>query len=245
MATKTGTELVSAIKSHIGDRNNGKVGSTSVNDAVQDSINRALYDITRKHSFKELERAATISIVDSAYEYTMPTTDTDSNTISIKNILVATLQKAGETTVHRLVRINAQQRYRAYPDVSNTVTGYPSHYTEFGTKLNVFPYPDGSYTLTLYANTWPTLFAESTLGNAHPLGEYVNDLIENFAVADIFYKLEQIDDASLFMGKYEMGLTRTIGAIRTKPDHDIPTTISHQAANPAKQAFTGDYTGEI
>tara|TARA_R100000306_G_scaffold51415_2_gene48407 strand:+ start:12146 stop:12904 length:759 start_codon:yes stop_codon:yes gene_type:complete len=250
MATKTGTELKDAVKSHIGDRNNGKIGSLSVDSAVRDSINRALYDIVRKHSPKELEEIAQINVVDSNYIYNMPSTNTDLDTIKIKNILAATIQKVGEDTVNTLIRISARQRFRAFPDVSNNNPGYPSHYIEFGvnnssqSQVRFYPYPNGSYTVTIYANAWPPLFDDNNMGNAHPLDEYMNDLVENFAVADCFLKLEQIDDYSIFMSRYERSLKRTVGAILTKPDLDFPTQGVPHYANLANQAFSGDYTGE-
>lgn len=237
MATKTGAELIDAVKSHLGDRDTGKIGSEEVSVAIRDSLNRSMYDIARKHSVNELEAIATISVSSSAYEYALPTTDTDSSTILIKNILVANMVKVGETNTYTLIRIGARQRYRAFSDVTNTQTGYPTHYTEFRGKLNLYPYPDTNYTITLYVNTWPTLFDENNIATAHPFGEYFNDLIENFAVADCFYKLGQIDDATLFHAKYEVSLQRTVGAVRVKPDWDVPTLITSKSADPASDPF--------
>ena len=47
MAAKTGTQLQSAVQSHLGNRDSGTIGGVAIGDAVLDSINKAGMKITQ------------------------------------------------------------------------------------------------------------------------------------------------------------------------------------------------------
>jgi len=222
----TGTELVTAVQSHLGNRDSGKIGSSDVATAARDSVNKAISSIARRvKRVADLERNATVSVTTAGYEYAEPTTDEDSNTISVRAYLKASVFKVGETVGYPVVKIPLRMRDAYWPLTNSDRSGRPAYYNRFGSNLEVYPYPDDSYTINLRVLIWPTLYTSALLGNDNPLGIEWDDATEAYATAITFGKLQQNDDASWWQGQFEILYRETVEAVRNDPDLELDTNI--------------------
>lgn len=243
MAAKTGTELRNVVKSHLGDREDGYIGSDPVDTAVLDSINTALMVICKRYDADTMRRIAEIDVSDSAYQYNIPTTDEDGNTIRIKNFVRLTMQQDSETTRKTLIRLSTTRRDKVFPTTNTDHQGRPVYYSIWNQKIELFPYPDDDYTIYCRCNIWPTDIDSSTLGTSQPLGEEFDDVIENYAVYHCFTKLQQTEDASMWLGKFELSLKETINVLRAEPDWEPDMNMygSTYASNPIDNPFVRHY----
>ena len=81
---KTASQMSTVVKRNIGGRENGFVGTSSVDDMILDAINDTIMSIVKRQSdLPELQRDVTFQILDTDCTYDIPTEDVDGNTISI------------------------------------------------------------------------------------------------------------------------------------------------------------------
>ena len=216
MSAKTGNELITAVEQFIGGRTTGTIGGVAIPDVVLDSLNRGLWKFSRRYDIATLQREATIAVVSTAYVYAVPVLDKDSNTIRIKNILSCTMLRSGETTGVTIQRLTHQKRTQLFPHVTTDNQSRPSYYTVFGTNLELYPYPDDAYTLRLFVNIWPNDLAAS--GTSHSLGEEWDDILVEFAVADVYAKMQQMEDAAYWQAVYRDSLKQLRASLIDSPD---------------------------
>jgi len=225
MANSTITSLILNVKSNLGNRYTGKIGPQSVEDVALAKMNNIILDIAREFWYiPELERQATVAVTSSTNTYALPTTDVDSNDITISAIVKAIALKSGETRGYLLRRVSEAKRGEIYPTTSAALaTGRICAYTQFGGRIDFFPFPDGSYTVTLHCATLPTAV---TLANNSPYSRVWDDVIEAGATAWIFQALQLADDAGMWRSTYSRLIERNRRLFLRKPDW--------------KPGFTGD-----
>lgn len=223
---KTGQQLVNEVVGNIGDRQSGFIGTSSTSDACLEAINRALYMIAKRYDPHGLQAKTSTQVDSSTNLYALPTTDTSSNTISVKNILTAVLLPQGETYAHELKRITQQQmdEMERYPE--STTTGRPYYYSIFNDQIQVDPWPDKIdtnaapttddwYLLLMKVNCWPQPLL---IGSTHVMGIEWEDFIIYQASYWINAKLQQTDDAANYKILADREWKVTVGALADQPD---------------------------
>jgi len=219
MAAMTGQELIDAVKSHLGDRSSGMIGSIAVDTAVMNSVNKGLLRIGKKYNTKVLQRNLSLTVTDAAYRYAEPVLDSDGTTaISIKNYIKLVSVRSGETTGQPLVKLTTWRRDQLFPVTNISVTGRPQYYSVFASYLEFYPYPEDDYTISIRANIWPTKYTASNVDQVHPLGEQWDEALEAFATHDCFAKLQQSDDAASWYVIFRTALHDTKIAFEDDPD---------------------------
>lgn len=221
MASATGSQLITAVKDHLGDRASGYIGSQSVDNAAMSSINRALLRICTRYSLEALQRNTTVAVTSSTNVYALPTT-IGAETIRIKNLATRPVTVRGsETTGVPMERLSIFQRDTTFPYTNNSRTGRPLYYTIFNSQFELEPWPDTTYTMYLRLNIWPTSFTSGTLAQSHQLGEEWDQPIEEFATFDCFAKLQQTADAQLWLGMFRESFRELIKSMNLKPDSTL------------------------
>lgn len=217
--SRTGTQLLNDVKGNLGNRSDGYIGNQAIDTVTVKAINLAQLNISRKYQLPNLLRNATLALTSVAYQYSFPTTDTNANAITVRNILVTYLVKSGETTSTPLIRISVSKQDHAFGYISSSSsTGTPRYYTYYNNKLEFFPYPDGAYTAYFRLCVWHTDFDDNNMGTAQALGTEFDDVIENFATMVLYKKLQQIDDAAFWNNEYKLSLREAIKSVRHNPD---------------------------
>jgi len=219
MSAKTGTELITAVKDHLGDRASGYVGSRGVDDAVLDSVNKAVERIPKKYNVIALQKNLTISVTTAAYKYAVPVTDDSGNTIRIKNIFRLVRVLSGETTGYPVHKITTWKRDLVFPLTNSTVhSGPPSYYSIFAGYIELYPYPDDTYSIYLRVNCFANKITSATQGQPQPLGEEWDDVIEAYATHDMFAKLQEPNDSKNWYDIYEEELKIVKASLEDDPD---------------------------
>jgi hypothetical protein len=222
MAAKTGTELRNAVKSNLGARDTGKIGSSSVDAVVMDSINHAILEITLRDDTPALEDVlSTFAVTTADYRYALPTVNDAGTTVRLKNILSVRQQLSGDDIIYPMQRIGLKMRDRYFPYTNTSLTGRPEYYSIYQGYIELYPFPDSTYNLYWRFNIWPTLFTEDTMGSSHPYGPEWDFVIEFSATASCFYKLQQIDDAKLWHVRHATEMQRVVDSSRNTPDYDL------------------------
>jgi len=194
----TGQEFIDTVKSHLGDRSSGMIGSLPVDTAVMYAVNAALLRVARKKNFSEMERRLSIDVTDSAYQYPFPTLDTDgTTTIRVKkNLMQLTCIRNGETIGYPVKKLTTWRRDQIFPITdASSHTGRPEFYSIWANMLEVWPYPDDSYTLYLRCYIWPRLYTTALLSLSSPYDEDMDYCFEAAATGNCFARLQQQEDA--------------------------------------------------
>lgn len=200
MASRTASEIVTRVQDAIGNRFEGTMGSRDIQDVILDSLNDVISDVAKRYDLNVLARNATISVTSSNYRYAVPTSDTDSNTIRIKNILKASILRSGDTIGWELKRLSQRRKDSLFSVQSTTTSGRPIYYMKFGSNLELSPWPDTTYTVYLRTTIWPD---KITINQTHPLPEQWDSVLEAGTTADIFGRLQLVEDADRWLAIYE------------------------------------------
>lgn len=220
---KTVQELVNSVKSNIGDRQTGTIGSLSVDSAALNAINTCLIKIAKKKKhIKEFEKWATINVTSSTYLYPMPVLDTLGVAIRVKKILRIVSVRSGEVTGVPLERIHPLRRDTIFPLTNTSRVGRPTIYSCYSNTIELFPFPEDNYTLQMRVITWPVALTINSANSG--LGEEFDSVIEEYSTSECFSKLQQHEDAAVWMLKYEKDLEETLGSLNDYPDEEwFPT----------------------
>lgn len=223
----TTTEMVTLIKDHIGDRQTGFIGSQTVDAACLASVNKALRVITKIPNFnpEEQQEEQNLSLVTSAYSYTMPTFTHG----TLKSIISAVMKQTSETTGRSLIEIPISTFQTWFPIVDSSMTGRPVYFTFYHkTTVRFYPYPDSTYTVTFLANCFP---AELALAVDLPYDEIWDEAIEAYATFDVFAKLQQTQDAVNWRKIYKDARIETLGALRKYPSRALDINLKTKNIN--------------
>lgn len=228
--SRTGSRLIALALSHLGNKASGRIGAFTASEAAWESLNNGLMAICKDYDPPELQRALAIAITSSAYQYALPTSD-DGNTIRIKNILGSRVLASGETYDYDIKRVSHFDSVSRYHTPVSSNTGRPCMYRLFHNQIELLPYPDGDYTLTLWVNIWPTLFTGATLDNVHPFGFEWDTALEYFITAELFHKLQQVEESAAWNARWEREKVQVLQVLRAQSD------LYFDAAD-GKMAFT-------
>lgn len=226
MAAKTGSELIDVVSGNLGNRSSGLIGGKSTDDAILDAINEGIRRICRKYKVFQAEKKLTLTLTTSAYEYAVPTSDAAGATIKIRTFLKLVGYKTGETTGYPILPMTAIKRDQLFPLTNTDRTGRPQYYSRFAEYLDFWPYPDATYIVNIKCYVYPTVFTTASVANEHFLGEEFDDVIENYATARCFLKLQQTDDYREWHAAYKDSLREVKSMLQDDPDWH-PSDIVH------------------
>jgi hypothetical protein len=223
----TTTELVTAVKDHIGDRQTGMIGSQTVDNACLASVNKAIRKIATIPNFNpdELVESQSLALTSSNYSYTLPTFTHG----TVKSIAYITSNQTSETEGRDLIELSQIQAARLFALMDSSRTGRPSHYWIFHkTTIKFYPWPDSTYTANIIANCYPN---ELALGLDTPYDEIWDEAIEAYATFDVFAKLQQTQDAATWFKIWTTVKFDTLGALRKYPNRIVDINARSPRAN--------------
>lgn len=209
--SRTGTELITLGLASLGGRTGGQFGDMSATQASIYSLNNILLDLAKDTSVPELEASYSVTLTSSAYEYTLPEA---TNNIRIKRLLAIRALRTGDTYDYPLTQMPALHTYARAVTPTSEHLGIPSFYRLFNRKLQVFPWPDTTYVLTLYCHIWPTEYTASNLGNVQPYGVEWDAPIQYGISAELYHLLQQVEEAAAWQGKYENAKRQVVESVR-------------------------------
>jgi len=215
----TGNEMVTRIAANLADRVDGDIGGRTVTDVVQDELYLCLVHLCKKYNIAEYQREATLEIANTGYQYDIPTTDSDGNTIRIKNFVSVLLQEDGDEVWHELIGMTMKRRTTVIPTVNSDHQSRPAYYVIRANRLEFAPYPDQDYDVNCIVNVWPAALTD--LAAELDIGEEWDEVIENRVTSKCFSKLQQTDDARQWMGLYKDARKETVQLMRDRPDLDF------------------------
>lgn len=217
--SKTVQQIIDNVKDHLGNRSSGYIGSRAIDTVIVDAINLCALKISKgKKHIAAFEKQVSISISSGVYQYPLPVLDTLNNPVKIKKFLRFVIRKPAETTGYKISRITTFLRDRVFPLTNTSVTGRPTLYSIYGSVIEVYPMPDSSYVMTGRAICYPgTLVAGSPETN---LGMEFDDVVEEFATGECFARLQQIEDSSMWFGRYRDNLRITLASLDDYPDEE-------------------------
>lgn len=216
--SRTATQIAAIVQSRIGNRVNGVFGTRSVEDVILDSINDGIYTIVEQdetNAIRFVRKKATIAVTDAAYEYAFPTTDIDSETIRIKSILNITAFILSDDYGWKLMQLSQRRRDQMFPFTNDSLTGRPSYFCPYGENIEIYPYPDQSYTLNLNVSVWPDRIA---INEEQPLGSEFDKTIADYATFDVFRTAQLTEDAAFWLKAFDMSLTSVMQSATRNPD---------------------------
>lgn len=115
-------------------------------------LNWTMYNISKKHDFKEMKKLYTRSTVSGTKGYTLP--ENWKKIVSLRVIDGSSSQK--------LVRLTERKvdKYRPYP--AGDETDRPVWYYPYNNYVDLIPIPDGAYELQLRVIVYPTVITSTT-----------------------------------------------------------------------------------
>ena len=183
--------MATNIKTNLGDRSTGMIGSESVDTVVKRAINDAITHIAVQASPDRFNRFAEIKLIPSKNEYALPTQDLDGNQIQIKNILVAQLIDSDKNQLDfaQLMLSNFIQN----TDYLRDEVGVPRYFALWGelNKVLIDEFPDQEYTLKLYVEIFPPLVSSIDSTEELPFDRQWESAVEAYATAYCYLKLQQ------------------------------------------------------
>lgn len=217
--SKTVQSIIDNVKDHLGNRASGYIGSRATETVILDAINLGVLKISKsKKHIACFEKLVSIAVTSGDYQYAMPVLDTLGTSIKIKKFLRFVIRKPAETTGYTVSRISPFQRDRIFPLTNTSHQGRPAYYSIYGSLIELYPFPDDTYTMTGRAIVYPnTLIATSPETS---LGMEFDDVIEEFATGECFARLQQQEDASAWFTRYASNLSRTLASLDDYPDEE-------------------------
>jgi len=226
--SKTGQQLIDLALSHLGDRSSGKIGSKTVLEAGIDTLNSAFLQLAKEYDSPALQHSLSIAVSNSAYEYDLPTLDNDSNAIRIKSFVAQPrILRDGETSDYQLPRVSKWKGAIATITPTSDRASSPRYYSKFANKIQIVPWPDTDYTLTIYVNVWPKVYAAANLTTEHEYGAEWDSTLEYFMAWELFTKLQQLEDANFFRQHYINAKRDTIQAVTKNNDLLLGSSLPH------------------
>lgn len=215
------SELITSVKKNLGNISIGTVGGVAIDTVVLEALNEGISIISTEYGVFTNETIAEVDIVDTTNIYSLPSSDEDSVTITINNIISARILKDGETHSTSMRQVTTKRWMDDIEAFANSNhTGTPRYYVRFKNKLRLYPYPDDDYTLYLYVRIWPTTLTTSDLGNATGLGGEWDTVLEAYATYIIFQSLEQMKASTIWYANYKEKLGIVLGNNRDNTDLD-------------------------
>lgn len=216
---KTTTELIASVKVNLGQTASGTLGESSIEDAILDKINMIVGRIARKFpALQSLHRIAQFTITTGAYYYAFPTTDTDDNTIRIRNIF-GVWATDSDDNAWVLERVSPTRRLLSFPNTNADISeGRPKSYAVWGRYFYLHPYPDDTYTANLWVTITPTTLVHD---ETQPLGDEFDSLIEAGATMFMFAAKQEPEDYAAWRSIYREMLDELMTDELSKPDWHI------------------------
>lgn len=247
MASATGSEISAEVQSNLGARTSGTIGGVDIATSIMRSVNRAMMAAVKGYEPPELERNLTLAITTANYRYALPVVDATNAAIRIKNFAAEPILVGAAADVEYSVpRATAWLRDRNYYRSRSDEPARPMVYAIFSSYLELFPWPDTTYTMYLRVNIFPIKFTSTTLSNSHCLGEEWDDVIIAYATADMFRKLQQIQEAADWFSTYRSTREETLSLLKWMPErifsmNDMERHQEYRSADPLNDPFVRKY----
>lgn len=231
-------EMMDAVKTNLGNRNSGTIGSQSVDVVVLSGINSGLNQILLKYNPTYYNRTAELAIVSGTREYTLPILDTNNKAIRIKDILSYRLSRTDGTDVS-LAQMEWTNFIKRTTDYKLEVEGTPSIFSIWDKKIHFDMVPSENFTLELFIESYSVPLTTQDLGYTLPIESDWDVMLESFATSHVYLKLQQVQMAAVWNLKYEQQKSEVPGSARKLQQKGL--SVGNQAnsiSDPVNDPFT-------
>jgi len=154
-------------------------------------LNRALSEVAKRHDFVEMKKRYSTSTVASQKTYAFP-----SNYNAIVDMV---LQNGTDSRKLRIVMPDAFEKYVPYPE--SGTTGVPSVCIPFGDNFDLYPIPDGAYTVRCRATLTPAVITDSATAIDYTPDK--DDLVVAGMTYRAFMMLQMFEDAGVWKAEFK------------------------------------------
>lgn len=198
------TEMITAVKTNLGNRSSGQIGDQSVDTVVIQAINRAFMECNKLANPSANERVMTVTLATGSREFPLPTVDSNGVTgLTVKQIRVINCAYSAGKTPVCLQLVPHAYFVEATPDWDQELEGIPHLLTLFGNQLKINLIPQEDLLLTLYVEVYPKTLTTSDLNVALPIEDIWLYAIESCATHTCYLKLQQLQLADYYRSLYE------------------------------------------
>jgi len=212
MGTLTESELKDEVKQAIGNRDD-------FDSRLVRFLNLAQTKIARTHEFMELQ-----AVTDSALGYTgTEATDKFLDIAStVKNIYSFRIFDSAQS--RKLEFIPARQWDKRIPLPEYYASGWPSLYTRWRSKLEMWRVPNQAFSYEMRHSNWPTAFSDASPSATSDFVEK-DDLIIYLSVCWAFASMGKTQKAKEFWQFYRTGMNTAVGDDVVEPDLTIAPNV--------------------
>ena len=175
-------------------------------------INAAIQRIARYHNWRDLYVKATADTESGQGEYALPLGED-----KIKDLISMTLID-GDSSAFKLDAVPYRRLHELVPHPSSTTTGRPKFYTVWDDVVQLFPVPDGVYTLEILYVKWPVKL-EAVDDTPDLVG--LDDAIVAGSTFQCFLSLQQKEDASFWNEQFNLLIRESIEGDVKHTDHAL------------------------
>ncbi len=197
-------DMINAIKGNLGNRASGRIGDIDIDVACLNALNIVIPETVQEAQPDYYNRTATLALVTGIREYSLPTTDIDTNTIKVKDIYSHRCFRVGGTEVS-MIQLNYKDFVERTKNYNLEFEGTPSYYAVWGNpELLYLDYlPSEDYTLTLYIESYPEILTSANLNTPLPVDDQWNLVVEAGATKYLYLKLQQLEMYGFWGDLYE------------------------------------------
>jgi len=197
-----------------------------VDTVVLSGINSGLTQILLKYNPTFYNRIAEIDVVTGTRAYDLPVLDTSGNSIRIKDILAYRLTRSDGTDV-TLTQVEYTTFITKTSDFELEVSGTPCIFSIWERKLYFDMVPSEDLTLTMFVESYSIPLTTANLSSSLPIEADWDIMVESFATAHVYAKLQQVQMASFWQLKYEQQRGEVPGSARKIQQKDLQVDQQH------------------
>jgi len=189
-------QMIQSVSDNLGNRSSGRIGSRPVEDVILEAINLAVPHCVLEATPDYYNRTCVLELLpeydESERDYALPTHDTDMAEIRIKNIMGHRATKDDGTYVS-MRQVTYQEFVSLTKDFDQDIVRDPTIFSLWGkdNRLHIDSRPPELIGLTLFVETYPIPLTNAMLEQQLPLDPQWDIVVEAFATAHCYLKLQQ------------------------------------------------------
>lgn len=206
-------EMITTIKSNLGNRSDGTIGTQPVDTAVLHAINIGLQECVKKTDPRDYDSTVEISIP-SGTAQVIPLPLVEGR--RIKDIVRIRFVRDSDNNQTNIIRCTYDQFIILTPDQLAETEGTPSYISFYKDSIYLNRVPTEDYTLVLYVELYPILLTVENLNEVLPINTEWDLAIEAYATHYCCLKLQQTVQAAYWKDLYREQVKQNTGIKRRR-----------------------------
>lgn len=196
--------LIDSVNGNLGDRADGKIGSSTTDSVILQGANFALPQCVKLANPEYYDRTVSMVIpTGSPTEIPLPTITIDEVQHKIKDILYLRTSRAAGGTPLTVIKKTWFEFMQVTPDYDQQLSGVPCFLSFREGNIYINRVPEEDYNLTLFVEVWPKLLTTSDLQKDLPIDVSWELGLEAYTTFYCYLKLQQAPLAEYWKGLYE------------------------------------------